>query len=86
MYENLMEEVVNPENYGKALKAVVSNRGAPGIDGMTTEELEEHLRKHWPKIEAKLIGGTYTPSPVRRKEIKKLTGGKRMLGIPTSAS
>jgi RNA-directed DNA polymerase len=83
MYENLMEEVVSPENYGKALKAVVSNDGAPGIDGMTTKELEEHLQKHWPKIKAKLMDGTYTPSPVRRKEIKKPTGGTRMLGIPT---
>ena len=43
MYENLMEEVVNPENYRKALKAVVGNDGAPGIDGMKTEQLEEHL-------------------------------------------
>ena len=86
MYENLMEEVVNPENYRKALKAVVGNDGAPGIDGMKTEQLEEHLEKHWPKIEAKLMTGTYTPSPVRRKEIKKPGGGMRMLGIPTMAS
>jgi group II intron reverse transcriptase/maturase len=83
MYETLMEEVVSPENYGRALKAVVSNKGAPGIDGMTTEELEQHLLKHWPKIEAKLMSGTYTPSPVKRKEIQKPTGGTRMLGIPT---
>ena len=33
MYENLMEEAVSPENYGKALQAVVANDGAPGIDG-----------------------------------------------------
>lgn len=78
-----MEEVVNPENYRRALKAVVSNDGAPGIDGMKAEQLEEHLEKHWPKIEAKLMTGTYTPSPVRRKEIKKPSGGMRMLGIPT---
>jgi RNA-directed DNA polymerase len=83
MYENLMEEVVKPENYRKALKAVVANDGSPGIDGMTAKELEEHLLKHWPKIEDKLMGGTYTPSPVRRKEIEKPNGGTRMLGIPT---
>jgi RNA-directed DNA polymerase len=83
MYENLMEEVVSPENYGKALRAVIANQGAPGIDGMKTEELNGHLLKHWPKIHAKLMAGTYTPSPVRRKEIKKLGGGTRMLGIPT---
>jgi len=83
MYEKLMEEVVSPENYGKALRAVIANQGAPGIDGMKTEELNGHLRKHWPKIHAKLLAGTYTPSPVRRVEIPKPTGGKRMLGIPT---
>lgn len=78
-----MEEVVSPENYGKALKAVIANQGAPGIDGMKTEELNGHLLKHWPKIHAKLRAGTYTPSPVKRVEIPKPNGGKRMLGIPT---
>ena len=46
MYENLMEEVVSPENYGKALKAVIANQGAPGIDGMKTEELNGHLLRN----------------------------------------
>ena len=50
MYENLMEEAVGSENYGKALRKVIDNRGAPGIDGMKTEELNGHLLKHWPKI------------------------------------
>ncbi len=83
MYENLAEEVVNPENYGKALRAVIANRGAPGIDGMKTEELNGHLLQHWPKIHAKRMAGTYIPSPVKRVEIPKPNGGKRMLGIPT---
>jgi RNA-directed DNA polymerase len=83
MYENLMEEVVSPENYGKALKAVIANKGAPGIDGMKTEELNGHLLQHWPKIHGKLLKGTYVPSPVKRVEIPKPDGGKRMLGIPT---
>jgi group II intron reverse transcriptase/maturase len=83
MYENLMEEVVKPENYGKALKAVIANDGAPGIDGMKAKELNGHLLKHWPKIHAKLMAGTYVPAPVRRKEIEKPGGGTRMLGIPT---
>lgn len=79
-----MEEVVSPENYGKALKAVVANDGAPGIDGMKAKELNGHLLKHWPKIQAKLREGSYVPSPVRRKEIRKENGGgMRMLGIPT---
>jgi RNA-directed DNA polymerase len=83
MYENLMEEVVSPENYGKALRAVNANQGAPGIDGMQTKELHGHLLRHWPKIHAKLLAGTYVPSPVKRVEIPKPSGGTRMLGIPT---
>ena len=78
-----MEEVVSAENYGKALKAVIANKGAPRIDGMTTEELNGHLLKHYPKIHSKLMAGTYVPTPVRRKEIDKQGGGKRKLGIPT---
>jgi RNA-directed DNA polymerase len=83
MYETLMEEVVHPENYGRALRAVMANKGAPGIDGMKTEELDRHLQKHWPTIQGKLMAGTYRPSPVRRVEIPKPNGGVRQLGIPT---
>ena len=82
-YENLMEEVVSPENYQKALKAVVTNDGAPGIDGMKAAELEKHLEAHRGKIQAKLLAGTYVPTPVKRVEIPKPSGGVRMLGIPT---
>jgi RNA-directed DNA polymerase len=83
MYENLMEEVVGDENQQLALKAVKRNRGAAGIDHMQTTELENHLQAHWVKIRAKLLNGTYVPSPVRRVEIPKPSGGTRMLGIPT---
>jgi hypothetical protein len=54
MYEKLMEEAVNPENYGKALKAVIANKGAPGIDGMKVDELYGHLLRHW--IRSRLVG------------------------------
>ena len=83
MYENLMEEVVGEENRARALKAVQRNQGAPGIDHMTTRELESHLQAHWEKIRAKLLAGTWVPTPVRRVEIPKPSGGTRMLGIPT---
>jgi len=78
-----MEEGVSPDNYGKALGAVIANKGAPGFDGMTTAELSGHLLRHWPKIQGKLMAGTYVPSPGKRVEIPKPNGGKRMLGIPT---
>jgi RNA-directed DNA polymerase len=83
MYENLMEAVVTDENRMRALEAVKRNKGAAGIDRMTTRELENHLQAHWEKIKAKLLAGTYVPSPVRRVEIPKPSGGTRMLGIPT---
>jgi RNA-directed DNA polymerase len=83
MYEKLMEAVVSPENATAAWRAVKRNAGAPGIDGMTTEELRDHVRAHWETIRAKLLAGTYVPSPVRRVEIPKPRGGTRMLGIPT---
>jgi group II intron reverse transcriptase/maturase len=83
MHENLMETVVTPENATAAWLAVKRNGGSPGIDGMTTEEMREHIRAHWEAIRAKLLAGTYAPSPVKRVEIPKPNGGKRMLGIPT---
>lgn len=82
-YEHLMEQVVTKDNATQALEAVKSNRGGAGIDGMTTGQLDEHMRKHWEAISAKLMAGTYVPSPVKRVEIPKPNGGTRMLGIPT---
>jgi RNA-directed DNA polymerase len=86
MYESLMEEVVRDENLALALEAVERNRGAAGIDHMKTTELESHLRAHWGRIRTKLLAGTYVPSPVKRVEIPKPSGGTRMLGIPTVTS
>jgi group II intron reverse transcriptase/maturase len=83
MYEQLMEGVVREENAAAALRAVMRNKGAPGIDNMTTEELEGHLKRHWESIKSKLLAGTYVATPVKRVEIPKPDGGLRMLGIPT---
>lgn len=83
MYEELMEEVVESDNVRQALKVVMRNRGAAGIDKMKTTQLESHLEKHWESIRSKLLAGTYVPSPVRRVEITKPSGGVRGLGIPT---
>ena len=83
MYENLMESIVSDENYNLALQAVKRNKGAAGIDRMTTTELEPHLQANWWILKDKLLKGTYVPSPVRRVEIPKPGGGVRMLGIPT---
>ena len=81
--ERLMEEICEPENLREALQRVRSNKGSPGIDGMTVEELPEHLKQHWPAIREHLLSGTYEPQPVKRVEIPKPDGGMRKLGIPT---
>jgi retron-type reverse transcriptase len=83
MYETLRETIVADENYRPALEAVKRTRGAAGIDRTTTEQLEPHLQANWWILKDKLLKGTYVPSPVRRMEIPKPSGGTRMLGIPT---
>jgi group II intron reverse transcriptase/maturase len=79
----LMEEIVSRANMMKAYNRVVSNKGAAGIDGMTTGRLKENLQREWPRIKEELLNGTYQPQPVRKVEIPKPAGGMRMLGIPT---
>src|SRR5580658_10711831 len=81
--EQLMEEVCGRENCKQALKRVKANKGNPGVDGMTVQQLPEYLKQHWPAIREQLLNGTYRPQPVRRKEIRKPDGGMRKLGIPT---
>jgi len=82
--KQLMEEVCERENLKQALQQVKANKGSPGIDGMTVEELPGYLQQHWPAIREQLLNGTYEPKPVRRVEIPKPDGGgMRKLGIPT---
>jgi RNA-directed DNA polymerase len=81
--EQWMEEVCERENCKQALRRVKANKGSPGIDERTVEELPGHLKEHWPAIRVRLLGGTYKPQPVRRVEIPKPDGGVRKLGIPT---
>jgi RNA-directed DNA polymerase len=81
--EQLIEKVVLPENWDKALKKVRANRGSPGIDGMTVVELPDYLAKHGYLLREQLLNGTYKPHPVKRVEIEKPDGGVRKLGIPT---
>ena len=78
-----MEAIVERDNVRKALAQVRRNKGAPGVDDMSVEDLVLHLKDHWLEIKAQLLAGTYRPQPVRRAEIPKPTGGVRALGIPT---
>ncbi len=79
----LMELIVSRENMMTAYRRVVANKGAPGIDKMTVEQLKPFLTDQWPRIREELVDGRYKPGPVRGVEIPKPGGGVRLLGIPT---
>jgi RNA-directed DNA polymerase len=79
-----IESVVADCNIKRAFAAVIRNRGAPGIDGVTIEEIKKAMQVKWPLIKQAILDGTYRPSPVKRVEIPKQDGnGVRQLGIPT---
>jgi RNA-directed DNA polymerase len=82
MFDSL-EEVRGRENRKQALKRVKANKGSPGVDGMTVNDLTDFLKQHWPAIREQLLSGAYKPRPVKRVEIPKPDGGVRKLGIPT---
>jgi retron-type reverse transcriptase len=80
-----MEVVVLKENLLKALKRVGANKGSPGIDGMTVNDLRGFLHGQWPNLRQQLLAGHYKPQPVKQVTIPKPGGRRRMLGIPTVA-
>ena len=79
----LLARVLERDNLQRALKRVRRNKGAPGVDGMSVDELSGYLVHHWVEIKARILAGRYRPQPVRRVEIPKPDGRMRMLGIPT---
>lgn len=79
----LMERVLERPNLQAALKRVRKNKGSPGIDGMTVDELPDYLRAHWHGLREQLLAGSYRPAEVKQQLIPKSGGGMRKLGIPT---
>jgi len=80
---SLMERVVERSNLWLAYQRVISNKGAPGVDGLTVSELKEWLKVHWPSVKQALLEGRYLPQSVRAVDIPKASGGMRTLGVPT---
>jgi group II intron reverse transcriptase/maturase len=79
----LMEEAIGSASVEMALKQVRRNKGSPGVDGMTVDELPLYVAEHWEELREQLLAGTYQPKPVKRQEIDKEGGGVRTLGIPS---
>ena len=79
----LLEEILSKENMTQAYKRVVANKGASGVDGITTDEVKEYLKENWEDIREQIRNRKYKPQPVRRVEIPKASGGVRKLGIPS---
>jgi RNA-directed DNA polymerase len=65
-----------------AFQKVASNRGAPGPDGQSIDEVRKHLDELLPTLSDELTRGTYQPGAIRRVWIPKSGGGQRGLGIP----
>lgn len=81
--QKLLEAILYRDNLNRAYKRVKANKGAPGMDGMTVEEVLPWLKEHGKEMIEAIRSGKYKPTPVRRKEIAKPEGGVRRLGIPT---
>lgn len=82
--EITLEAILSRENLTLALKRVEANKGAPGVDGMTTEELRKYIFEHPGELTSAILSGKYRPAPVKRVTIPKPEKGKyRNLGIPT---
>jgi RNA-directed DNA polymerase len=78
-----MEEVCQPDNLNAAYRRVKANKGAPGVDGMTIDDLSSWIAEHKQGLIDSLLDGSYQPRPVRGVQIPKPGGGVRQLGIPT---
>lgn len=81
--EDLVSQVLASDNIKRAWNQVKSNKGAPGVDGVTINDFPAEMVFNWPNICRAIREGKYHPSPVKRVEIPKRNGKKRPLGIPT---
>ena len=79
----LLEKILHRDNMNNAYRRVKENKGSHGVDGMSVNELLPYLKQNGNQIRQFILEGTYNPQPVRRVEIPKPSGGKRLLGIPT---
>lgn len=83
-FHSLRDKLERNDVLREAWKRVRENRGAPGVDGTTIDEIERQgVESFLDGIAGELHAGTYQAAEVRRVEIPKASGGTRVLGIPT---
>ena len=80
--ERLLESMTHPANLATALRNVARNKGAPGVDGESVEEVVDNAHRLLPRLRRALLEGSYRPGDIRRVWIPKAGGGQRGLGIP----
>ena len=79
----MIEKVTSRKNLLKAYQAVLSNKGAAGVDGMGVKALAAHLKENGQQLVESVCAGSYLPQPILGVAIPKANGNKRLLGIPT---
>lgn len=79
----LIEKILSEENLQKAIRKVKKNKGAPGVDKMTVQEVEQWFNQYKEDLISKILNKQYKPMPVKRVYIPKPNGKQRPLGIPT---
>jgi len=80
----LYDKIYRKDILAHAYEQARANKGAPGVDGRTFEQIESAGREEWlTGIRQELRNRTYQPQPVRRVMIPKPGGGERPLGIPS---
>ena len=79
----LIEQILSQGNLKEAIRRVKINKGAPGVDNKTVDELDGYFKKHQAEIKDSIMKMKYRPQAVRRVYIPKANGKKRPLGIPT---
>ncbi len=72
----IMKEVTNHGNLVRAFEKVASNKGAPGADGQSIEEVRKQLPRLLPALRRGLLEGSYQPGLIRRVWIPKRRGRK----------
>lgn len=80
---SLIKEIMSYQNILEATKRVKSNKGAPGVDKMSVDEIESYIKEHYEEIKEQVLTKKYKPQSVRRVYIPKANGKSRPLGIPT---